>query len=162
MWYSRAGLPTGGQLGHFALGPTLLGGPKDRYTLIEQSNALLKQSSHHGRASLLYLALGPLNSLGSPANQSVDTIQPTFVQCPFLQLSIPHSITELISVHLQRKIECDEHYTLHENDILYVGLCHHHKTRSHLVSSHCHILVHIMKMITNDVPAQILGAMDGL
>ena len=55
-----------GQLGRFALGLTLLGAPKDRYTLIEQSNPLLKQSSYYGEGPLLYLALSPLNSLGGP------------------------------------------------------------------------------------------------
>ena len=37
----------GGQLERFARGPTLLGAQKDRYTLIEQSNPLLKQSSYY-------------------------------------------------------------------------------------------------------------------
>ena len=31
-------------------------------------------------------------------------------------------ITELISAHLQGKIECDERYTLCENNLSYVGL----------------------------------------
>ena len=65
---TSAGPPTGrrGQLGHFALGLTPLGPPKDQYTLIEQLNPLLKQSSYHGESPLLYLALGPLNFLGGP------------------------------------------------------------------------------------------------
>ena len=66
--WSRAGPPRGGgggQLhGHFALDPTLLMGPKkDQYTLIEQSNNLLKQSLH-------IFALGPSSSLGCPGPES--------------------------------------------------------------------------------------------
>ena len=44
--------------GAFCPGPYSAGGPKDQYTLIEQSNTLLKQSSYYGE--------GP----------------PTFISCP--------------------------------------------------------------------------------
>ena len=52
--------------GAFCPGPYSAGGPKDQYTLIEQSNTLLKQSSYYGEGPLLYLALSLLNSLGGP------------------------------------------------------------------------------------------------
>ena len=64
--HTYTGQPTGGgQLGHFALGPTLLGVQEDRYTLIEQSS--------HGEGTLLCLSLGPLNSLGGPAHTHTHT-----------------------------------------------------------------------------------------
>ena len=40
--------------GAFALGSTLLGPPKDRYTLIEQSTTLSKQSSHHREGYIIH------------------------------------------------------------------------------------------------------------
>ena len=40
--------------GAFALGSTLLGPPKDRYTLIEQSTTLLKKSSHHREGYIIH------------------------------------------------------------------------------------------------------------
>ena len=51
----------GGQLGRFALGPTLLMCPKRStgYTLIEQLNTLLKQSLHIFYPGPLKLSLRP-------------------------------------------------------------------------------------------------------
>ena len=50
----------GGQQGRFAQCPTAYGPQKDRYTLIEQSNTLLKQSLH------IFCPGPPSSSLGSP------------------------------------------------------------------------------------------------
>ena len=91
----------------------------------------------------------------------------------------PIQIIELISAHLQRKIECNECYTLHENDLMliacwltYVVLAihPHHKTCSYFITSHRNILVCIIcrddqeefivalnligKLFLNDVPAE--------
>ena len=62
--YRLAGLPRGGggATGAFCPGPHSAYGPqKDQYTLIEQSNNLLKQSLH-------IFALGPSSSLGCPVD----------------------------------------------------------------------------------------------